>query len=391
MKAYLVFGSLLVAAALVLLVQSATPMPKKSKGRRAEQASAEYTELLRKAEAAGAEGKFVEAENLVNKARHLAFRRPESYLVGAKNYLLAHNAEGAEKTLQKGLEAAGEDAALLIELASVELRFRQNSAGSLALLRRAQAVSPQAQGLAATMADVLATQAEQKLQAGDLAGAKTATNEALELDATSLAAQTVQARLAEREERWMDAVSAWEKIFSAGPSPEVRGRLAEGHKRLGYQKLVPKRDEAVVHFRRAVDLGAEGVDTTVLLEVLRQESDAAFEEGKKAFEAKNYARAKERFLYASSLVSDNYLADNHLGLALLKDGDREGAIAAWQSALAKAEKVGGRIEEAPTHKNLVLLLKEMGRFEEAKRVGESYLDKAPDGKFAKEIRALIGQ
>lgn len=385
-------GSLLVAAALVLLVNATTPLPKKKRSAPKTPASTQMAELLAKAESLAQEQEYLQAHALVREARDLDSRRPESYLVGGRLYMQAGLPQGAEEEWKQGLDRAGEDPQILVLMALLELQSKRHPEAALGYLARAQAVSPDAPGLASTMAEATATLAEQRLQEGDRLRAKAGAQEALALDANCLTAHAVLARIAEREEKWGEAVVAWEKVFSAAPSAQARTSLATAHKGLGYQKLMAaKRDEAVIHFRRVIDLAADGVDLSALFDLLRPDSDAAFEEGKKAYESGDYARAKDRFAYASSLVPENYLADNHLGLALLKLGDRGGAVAAWESALAKAEKAGGRIEEAPTHKNLAILYKEMGRFEDAKRVGEAYLNKAPDGRFAKEIRVLIGQ
>lgn len=391
MKLFFVIGSLLVAAALVLLVQSATPIPKKKKGSRPlTTPSVELQDLLSRAQSLSQSQEFMEAHKLLRQAREIDPRRPESYLIAGRVYQNAGLPQGAAEEWSKGLEQAGENPDLLLALASLALQTTKSPETALVFLKRVQAVAPETPQLSLTLAEATAALAEREMQSGDRVKASASVAEALKLDPGCILAYSISARLAEADNRWADATASWEKVFSAQPSVEHRRSLAEAHKRLGYLKLVPKRDEAIVHFRRTVDLAAEGVDLNTLLEVLRQEAASAFEEGKKRYESGDFPKAKEQFAYASSLIPENYLADNHLGLVLWKLEDREGAASAWESAIAKAAKVGAAMDTVPTHKNLAILYKEMGKVLDAQRVGKDYLTKYPSGIYLGEIRELIG-
>ena len=387
---YLVFGSFAVAVFLVLLLQSARP--KVGSGPEASPTPTmppETRRLLDKARDLSKAGDWVEPLRLLQQARVQDPRLPDTYLEAGRIYLAAGQPKGAVGEWKLGLERVGENAHLLLSLGLLCIEIERDPVSALSFLQRAERADPAVPGLREAMGETWAVTAEALFEKDDRAGAQAAAAKSLELQPDQASALAVQARLAERENRWAESADLWEKVFSRASTAQNRRSLAESHKRCGYLFLAKKdRQAAIPHFRRAVDLGAEGVALDAALDILSEDAKAAMEEGVRCFESGDYPKATERFSYSVSLLPENPLAHNHLGLALLKIGEREQAAAAWEEAIRQAAKSGFDLGSTPTHKNLVLLYGELGRPGDAERVAKDYLGRFPAGLYAAGLRPL---
>ncbi len=351
--------------------------------------SSEFESLLDQAQLAAKAGESVQAQRLLNKARSLSPERAESYRIGGEIYLQAGLGEGALEEWELGLTRAGENAELLFAIGSYYLRDAGDPAQAVVYLKRAEKQNPQLPGLKKALGQTMGLAAQAHWKKGNKELAAAAAARAVEYDPETVEGLRIRAKIAQEQGRTEDALADWEKLIELAPSKEFLYEASMEHKRLGYAMLLKdRRREALEHFRRVVEIGSEEVSIEAILDVLSGEAQKMMEEGVAFFENQEYDEAQERFSYSAALLPENPLAHNHLGLVFLKKGRKQEAAACWERAIEQAAGASFDLGSTPTHKNLILLYKELGETEKAKRIAEDYRANFPQGEYLPQIQQL---
>jgi Tfp pilus assembly protein PilF len=353
-----------------------------------------YEGHLVRAQWAQAQGELLAAVKHFRRARGIAPARPDSYLGEADLLLATQDFEAAEGIARAGIAAGADDPALLVRL-GLALSGQGKLADARDYYESYLRTRPSDAAVQRSLAAVVATQTRQNLYQLAPAALDAAAERVAALDPANGHAFLFRG-LAQRLRRDLDGAKSWlARALAAMPDDEdARRLLAETHRDRGYRLLAAgdPPDAALDEFRAFVDLQAAGVDTTSATDILRVHWQRCEEEGVRAFEAKDFARAEAAFRRCLFLLPEETSARFQLGLAIVSQGgDRLAEALDCFERAERAQRAQGRDASMPVLYQ-VLTLQRLGRAEEAAERGARFLAQPGDARadVLDRIRVAVG-
>ncbi|MCE9593518.1 MAG: hypothetical protein K8S98_04930 [Planctomycetes bacterium] len=183
------------------------------------------------------------------------------------------------------------------------------------------------------------------------------------------------------------ALSIYEDLYKQGR--DVGATLAQSCKTAATAALLEKnRPLAIERFLRARELGlgpdALGFGATALADECKTHIDL----GWKAYDARDFAGARDAFALALRYDPTSLDARRDLGMTLFSLGDAQGASDQWRLVLDTARAKNFELAE-PVYLDLARALYQLHKTDEVREVLERELTRKPDGPGSTEAREML--
>ncbi|MAE27825.1 MAG: hypothetical protein CMJ87_02410 [Planctomycetes bacterium] len=184
-----------------------------------------------------------------------------------------------------------------------------------------------------------------------------------------------------------ESITILEALAQAGePLEEEAGRMC---KRAALAAVLrEQRGDALALFRRARDWGLSDEALGTGAHMLRDEAGRLLEAGVEAYGGERHGQARELFREALAFDPESLAIRNHLAVALMRAGEAAEAADLWTAVVERAYELDVDLPE-PAHINLAATWTRLGRPSSARLALEEYLDRRPNGEWARETRELL--
>ncbi|MCC6670621.1 MAG: tetratricopeptide repeat protein [Planctomycetes bacterium] len=317
--------------------------------------------------------------------------RPESWLGMADVFLGQQLLAGAEQAIRDGVRAGAGDPALLARL-GLALAGQGRLDEARDYYETYLQARPGDAAVRRSLAAVLAAQALPRLYQMDPERLEGLARRLRELDPENPKGLLVQGLAARHRRDYPAALVLLEQARERLAGDEEATRLlAETHRDQGYLLLLQaqRRDAAMEHFRRFLDLAVPGLPTESVRSVLQQEWRTCQERGVQAHLKDDLEGAEAAFRRCLRLLPEEPGPRLSLGLVLLARGAREEALAMFEAAERGQRE--HKLDATLPVLYQVLTLQSLGRDDEARRRGEGYLAEGlpGDGEALARLRAAL--
>jgi len=356
-----------------------------------------------------AEGDAFGALREAERARALAPRDPRPYAAAAETYASLGRIEAATAEYQRGLDSLGSSPELTRALGVIGISTPGGAQSGLAQLELARRQDPQLPFSARPLAEAHLILGRAALLQGTPSKASIHAHAGLELEPADGELRRLRGEALAAGGALEEAVLVFQELLVEGQP--VAAELARFHHAAATAALVRgARPAAVNHYVRARELGHTelGFGATVL----REEVEACLARGRGHYERAENLRegaagadaapelqqaredaldaAQAEFLAALHLAPGDPQAADLLGGVHFRAGRYPEAARAWESVLG-ALRERGETPPYPVHMNAARAWRLAQRWDLARAVLESELERGPAGAFAQEARDMLAR
>ncbi|MFT5289403.1 MAG: tetratricopeptide (TPR) repeat protein [Planctomycetota bacterium] len=309
------------------------------------------------------------------------------YATQSEVFAVMQRLGGAEESMLKGLEMAGEGAELCRARAVIALSVAGGGEIALEFLKRAYELDPNLPytGQATAQAHLLVgrmmiagNSPEKALEHAQAAQ----TWEPLGQDYRDLEAEALAGLL-----RYDEALAIYAELDLEG-YPLGLKRALLNQQAATAALVLSNRDAAVSHYLAARAQGLPDRELGFGVNVLQEESRAATERGIVHYQGTQLNEALIAFERALELDPNNLSARNQLGVVHFRLGDSERAARAWEIVLKDAARQEITLPE-PVHLNLARALYLNGDVEAARSACDHYVFDNPEGEWVTDTRMFL--
>jgi tetratricopeptide (TPR) repeat protein len=316
--------------------------------------------------------------------------RVEPYVKAADTYLAESvpMLDGAHEELDKGLAACGQRAELLERKGRI-LAASGRVADARRVFEDYLRLWPDEPVVRVALADVLLAEFQTRMRREDARNLAALVARAREAHPAHPRLDFAEGVVKRAEGRFAESVALLERSLAREPEDADVARIhGETLKALGFSLLLAgRKDEALVTFRKVVDLGLPDFDLGTIPSILDTQAKWHFQQGISLFESGDAAGAAEAFRTVRRFFPEHPDVLFNLGLTLIDLKEYEEAASLLE--LAEARLVAEAKDFGLVRSYRVLALRALGKSPEAARLAEEFIAAHPASDATPRLRSAL--